>query len=99
MAMVQNFITIPGASDTRVFFQNSDNSISQVLTSGSLNVGKFESQSVLVPAAQVAKGTPIAAFSNSDFSEVFMLPLRLDMGADGRLPPRFMCTSSPPLTL
>ncbi|KAJ7816654.1 hypothetical protein B0H13DRAFT_2380255 [Mycena leptocephala] len=85
MAMVQNFITIPGASDTRVFFQNSDNSISQVLTSGSLNVGKFESQNVLVPAAQVAKGTPIAAFSNSGFSEVFMLPLRLDMGADARL--------------
>jgi ABC-type taurine transport system substrate-binding protein len=74
MTMVQNFITIPGASDTRVYFQNSDNSISEALVSGSLNVGKFEGSSVLVPAAQVAQGTPIVAFSNSNFSEVSMLP-------------------------
>ncbi|KAJ7830146.1 hypothetical protein B0H14DRAFT_2243877, partial [Mycena olivaceomarginata] len=38
--------------------------------SGSLNVGKFEGSSVLVPAAQVAQGTPIVAFSNSNFSEI-----------------------------
>ncbi|KAJ7838576.1 hypothetical protein B0H13DRAFT_1911687 [Mycena leptocephala] len=48
---------------------NSDNSISQVPIRGSLNVIKFESEDVLVPAAQAAKGTPIAAFSKSDLSE------------------------------
>ncbi|KAJ7635781.1 hypothetical protein DFH06DRAFT_1139320 [Mycena polygramma] len=47
--------------DTRIFYQNADNSIQQIGINGPFTVGAFTGGGVLVPANQVLPGTPIAA--------------------------------------
>ncbi|KAJ7266218.1 hypothetical protein C8J57DRAFT_1718157 [Mycena rebaudengoi] len=47
--------------DTRLFYQNADNSIQKSRINGAFNIGTFIGTSVLVPAQEVIAGTPIAA--------------------------------------
>ncbi|KAJ7346099.1 hypothetical protein DFH08DRAFT_656054, partial [Mycena albidolilacea] len=44
-----------------IFYQNADNSIQSAGISGPFTVGTFEGSSLLVPANEVLRGTPIAA--------------------------------------
>ncbi|KAJ7892000.1 hypothetical protein B0H13DRAFT_1538956, partial [Mycena leptocephala] len=47
--------------DTRLFYQNADNSIQQTGIHGAFNIGTFTGTGLIVPAQEVVAGTPIAA--------------------------------------
>jgi hypothetical protein len=59
--------------DTRLFYQNADNSIQQTGIHGAFNIGTFTGTGLIVPAQEVVAGTPIAAALISPaFTEVNM---------------------------
>jgi hypothetical protein len=47
--------------DTRLYYQNPDNSIQQATISGPFAIGTFEGIGLLVPASEALLGTHIAA--------------------------------------
>ncbi|KAJ6490103.1 hypothetical protein C8R45DRAFT_929401 [Mycena sanguinolenta] len=86
-------------ADTRLFFQNGDKSISEVVVSGPFNSGSFGSSTLLVLGNEILSGTLIAAatVNGTAVEKVNMLALdTYGLIADG-LPPRSMfsfCSSS-----
>jgi hypothetical protein len=58
--------------NTRIFYQNADNSIQLSATTGPFSVGTFRGTTVLVPANEALCGTPIAAtmLKGNAFQEV-----------------------------
>lgn len=66
-------IVVPQASsgDTRVYYQNTDNSIGELAVSGPFTTGHVYFSTVRIPAAEVLPGTPIAtAVLGDNFAEV-----------------------------
>ncbi|KAJ7936867.1 hypothetical protein B0H13DRAFT_2303187 [Mycena leptocephala] len=49
------------AGNTRIYYQNPDNSIQESIISGPFVVGTFDASTLLVPADEVLCGTPIVA--------------------------------------
>ncbi|KAJ7440618.1 hypothetical protein FB451DRAFT_1300030 [Mycena latifolia] len=47
--------------DSRIYYQNYDNSIQEIAVNGPLTTGRFTGTTLLVPANEVLAGTPIAA--------------------------------------
>ncbi|KAJ6586320.1 hypothetical protein DFH09DRAFT_1143120 [Mycena vulgaris] len=58
--------------DTRLYYQNQDNSIQETSISGPFTSGTFEGTQVLIPANEVLPGTPIAAvtLNGNAFQEI-----------------------------
>ncbi|KAJ7021505.1 hypothetical protein C8F04DRAFT_972720, partial [Mycena alexandri] len=66
-------IVVPQASsgDTRVYYQNADNSIGELAVSGPFTSGHVYFSTVRIPAAEVLPGTPIAtAVLGDNFAEL-----------------------------
>ncbi|KAF8896004.1 hypothetical protein BD779DRAFT_1466044 [Infundibulicybe gibba] len=59
-------------SDTRLYYQNSDGSISEYGITNTFSAGRRSSNGVLVPAGQAQIGTPIVAttLGSADFKEI-----------------------------
>ncbi|KAF7352254.1 hypothetical protein MVEN_01189100 [Mycena venus] len=62
---------VPSNGQTRLYFQNSDNSIQETAVTAPFVVGNNGGSDLLVPAQQVLQGTPIAAtLVDASFSEI-----------------------------